>query len=147
MPGLNSVEVRRRRYAILLALLLASIAVQSFDVRSGAVRYLSDAFRTVLGVAILFVAFERPRERAIMAVVLVAAVAIGWARRFSSQDLDHTVSLVLHALMSIYLWGAVVAILRDIFRGASAGWRACSAPSAAIFSLATRGGRSMRSPT
>ena len=106
---------------MLLVLLLASIAVQSFDMEAGVGGTLSDVFRTVLGFAILVVVFDRPRERAFMAVLLVVAIGIGWARRFSSQDLAHPVSLVLHTLMSIYLWAAVVVILRDIFRGASSG--------------------------
>ena len=111
-----SVRSQRHKYAGLLALLLASLAIQSFDARPGAAGLLSDAFRTALGVAILIVVFERPCERAGMAAVLVSTVAIGWWRYFSGSSLDHALSIALHALMSVFLWAAVWVILHDLFR-------------------------------
>jgi len=60
-PRVSATGLRRHTYAALLALLLASLAVQSFDVRVGAEGTLSDVFRTVLGIAILVVVFDRPR--------------------------------------------------------------------------------------
>ena len=60
------VGLRRRKYAVLLALLF--IAINTFNAQSGAERLRTDALRTVLGVWIWIVVFERPRERATMAV-------------------------------------------------------------------------------
>jgi hypothetical protein len=116
MRSLNAVALRRRKYAVLLALLLVSLAIQSFDVRAGAAATHSDIFRTVLGLAIFFVVFERPRERAGVAAILVLAIATGWGRHFSSASLDYALSLTLHALISLFLWVAIWVILRDLFR-------------------------------
>ena len=86
MRTLNAGALRRHKYAALLALLLVFLAIQSFDARLGAAGTLSNAFRTMLGVAILVVVFERQRERMAMAVILAAAVAIAWGGdTFSGQ--------------------------------------------------------------
>jgi hypothetical protein len=78
MRTLNAGALRRHKYAALLALLLVFLAIQSFDARHGAEGTLSNAFRTMLGVAILVVVFERHRERMAMAVILAAAIAVAW---------------------------------------------------------------------
>jgi hypothetical protein len=116
MRSLSAVALRGHQYAVLLALLLVSLAVQSFDARPGAEGLLSDVFRTMLGVAMLVVVFERPRERAVMAVIFVATLVIGWWGHLSPAGLDYTLSLALHALMALFLWAAVSVILRDLFR-------------------------------
>ena len=121
MASGSLVALRRHKHAVLLALLLTSLVIQSFEVRSGTLELLSDAFRTMLGVAIFLVVFERPRERAVMAGILVATVAIGWTRRFMAGDLDHALSLAFNALMIVFLWGAVWAILRGLFRAPAVG--------------------------
>src|SRR5437899_5812454 len=113
--------LRRHKYAALLVLLLTSLVIQSFDARSATAAQLSDAFRTMLSVAIFLVVFERPRERAVMAGILVATVAIGWTRRFMAGDLDHALSLAFNALLMVFLWGAVWVILRGLFRPAAVG--------------------------
>src|SRR5206468_390165 len=113
--------LRRHKYVVLLALLLVELAIQSLDTRPGAGRSLIDAFRAVLGVAILVVVFERRRERAFMAGMLAIAVAIGWGRHLSPASLDYALSLALRASMSLYLWLAVWAILRDLFGEPAAG--------------------------
>ena len=117
----NAIASRGHKFAALLALLLVSLAIQSFDIRSGAEGVLSDAFRTMLGVAILFVVFERPRERAGMAAMLAVIVAIGWLPHFSAPTLDYALSLALHALMALFLWIAVWVILRDLFHKTAVG--------------------------
>lgn len=78
---------RRHRYTVLMVLLLVSIAIQSFDTRHGAAGLLSDAFRTVVTVVIFVVVFERRRERALMAMVLVAILAIAWGATLRPQPL------------------------------------------------------------
>ena len=64
------VGLRRRKHAVVLALLFIAIAINRFNAQSGAERLRTDALRTVLGVAIWIVVFECPRERATMAAVL-----------------------------------------------------------------------------
>lgn len=113
--------LRRHKYVVLLALLLGMLAIQSFDARPGAGRLYSEAFRAVLGVAILLVVFERGPERVFMAAILAAGVAIGWGRHFSAASLDYPLSLALRALMSLYLWFAVWVIVRDLFHKRAAG--------------------------
>ena len=117
----NAVASRGHRYVVLLALLLVVLAIQSLDARPGAGRLFNEGFRTVLGVAILVVVFERRRERAFMAAIIAAVVAIGWGRHFSPASLEYALSLALRAFMSVYLWLAVWAILRDLFGKPAAG--------------------------
>ena len=111
-----SVALRSHKYAVLLALLVVGLTLQSFAARGGVSETLSDTFRTVLGIAIFFVVFERPRERAAVAVILALTIATGWGRHFSAASLDYTLSLTLHALTSLFFWVAVWVILRDLFR-------------------------------
>jgi len=116
MLGKQVIGLRRRKYAVLLALLVVALAVDTFHARSGAEQLRSDALRTVLAIAIWIVVFERPRERAAMAAVLLASLAINWGRHFIATNLDYALSLADQAVMSLFLWIAVYAILRDLFR-------------------------------
>jgi hypothetical protein len=100
---------------VLLALLLVSLVVESANVR-GAWSYLSDLFRMVLGVAIWFVVFKRPRERAAMAAIVVAATALNWARYLVAGSLDHALSLAEQTMLALFFWSTVYVILRDLFR-------------------------------
>jgi hypothetical protein len=121
MSSSNQTALRRHKYAVLLALLFASLAVQSLGARPGAGGLLFDAFRTVLGMAIFLVVFERPRERAIMAVIFVVTVAIGWGRHLAGENLDHALSLAYDALLALFLWAGVWVILRGLFRTPAVG--------------------------
>jgi hypothetical protein len=107
---------RERRYALLLALLLFSLAFQSFATRPGAATVLSDTLRTLLSVAILVVVFERPRERAVMALVLVGAIGIGWVRDLSGGEFAHAATVVFYVLIVLFLSSSVYVILRQLFR-------------------------------
>jgi hypothetical protein len=109
-----------RRYAFLLALLLVALAIETIYAQ-GAGRVLSDAFRTVLGIAIWFVVFKRPRERVAMAAVLVAAAVLSWGRYAVGGSLDRALSLAEQATLALFLWGAVYIILRDLFRSPARG--------------------------
>lgn len=117
----KAVGLRPRKYAVLLALLLVALAIETFNAQPGAERLRSDALRTVLGVAIWFVVFDRPRERATMAAVLLASLAIIWGRYFAVASLDHAISLADQTLNAFSLWSAVCVILRDLFRTPAAG--------------------------
>lgn len=121
MRTLNAGALRRRKYAALLALLLVYLAIQSLDAPLGAEGTLADAFRTMLGVAVLVVVFERQRERMAMAVILAAALAIAWWRHVSGGNLDSALSIALSALMSLFAWAAVWVILRDLFHERAVG--------------------------
>jgi len=113
---LNAFALRRHKHAALLALLLAAIAIQSFDARPGAEGTLSDALRSGLGIAILVVVFERPRERAGAATIFGLTLAIGWGRHVSAASLNYPLSLAIRALTALFLWAAVWVILHDLFR-------------------------------
>jgi hypothetical protein len=120
MTGGEAVRRHRRKYALLLVLLFVALAIESINAR-GAELFLSDTFRTVLGVAIWYVVFKRPRERVAMAVVLVAALAITCGRYFAPSSLDHEVSLAEQTVLALFLWSAVYVILRDLFRAPTTG--------------------------
>jgi hypothetical protein len=85
-----------RKYALLLVLLLVSLAFQSFQARPGAGTILADGLRTLLSVSILLVVFEKPRERAVMALVLAGALAIAWGRDLSAGSADHTTTVLFY---------------------------------------------------
>ena len=82
----KAVGLHHRRYAVLPVLLFVALAIETVNAR-GAERFASDTFRTVLGVAIWFVVFKRPRERVATAVVLVAASALSWGRYLAAGAL------------------------------------------------------------
>ena len=106
--------MRKRNYAVLLALLFVALAIETGNAK-GTERFPSDAFRTVLGVAIWFVVFRRPRDRIAMAAILVATSAFSWARYISPESLDHALSLAEQTTLALFLWSAVYVILRDLF--------------------------------
>ena len=118
---MNAGASRRHKYAALLALLLVTLAIQSFDARSGAEGTLSDAFRTMLFVAVLVIVFERQRERVVMAVIVAAAIAIAWWRHVSGATLDSGLAMALSALVSLFDGAAVWVILRDLFHRRTGG--------------------------
>lgn len=111
----------RHRYAALLVLLLAALAFQSVVVRAGTGGVVSDAVRTGLGLAIFCVVFERRSERAVLAVVFAAMLAIAWSRHFLPAGSDGARALAFHVLMAIFFTAAVVVILRELFRHRAAG--------------------------
>ena len=114
--GANAIGIRLHRYALLLALLLLALIVQAIDVSTRTASLLSDVSRTVLGVTVLFVVFERPRERIAMAVVLAIVMAIAWSPHFLSGNLGRGSSIALHALTVLYVSVAALVIVRDLFR-------------------------------
>jgi hypothetical protein len=57
MLGRLPVGLSRRKYAVLLALLLVVLAVETFNVQSSAERLRADALRAVLTVAIWIIVF------------------------------------------------------------------------------------------
>jgi len=108
--------LRGRKYALLLGLLLFSLAFQSFVSRPGSGTLVADGIRTLLSVAILVVVFVRPRERAVMALVLAATLAIAWGRDLSGGNQEHASTIVFYGLMVLFLASAVYVILRQLFR-------------------------------
>jgi hypothetical protein len=117
----HMVELRRRKYAVLLVLLVVGLAIETFHAQSGAERLRTDAVRTVLGVVIWIVVFERPRERTMMAAVVLLTLGTNWWRYFTGASLDHALSLAHEVVLALFLWSAVYVILRDLFRAPAAG--------------------------
>ena len=115
MTGGKTVGLRQRKFAVLLTLLCAALAIETVGAR-GDERFLSDAVGAVLAVATWFVVFERPRERVAMAAVLAVALAIRLGGYFVAASLSHAVSLVDQTVLALLLWSAVYVILRDLFR-------------------------------
>jgi hypothetical protein len=121
MPGRLPIVLSRRKYAVLLALLLVVLAIETFNVQSGAERLCSDALRAVLTIAIWIIVFERPRERATMAAVLLASLLTNWGRYLTVASLYQALSVADQVLLSLLLWSAVWVILRDLFSEGAAG--------------------------
>ena len=112
---------RRHKYKVLLALLLASIVIQTYGLHSGFPGLLSDIFRTVLSVTIFVVVFRGARERVPAALLLLATVVVGWTRNFTGGSDEGALALAFNALSSLFLWTAVAVIMRDLFRTPEAG--------------------------
>jgi len=120
MPNELMVRLRRHKHAVLLALLLAILVIETINAQSSPERLGYDTLRTVLGVAIWIVIFERSGERAIMGAVLLAAVSVNWGRYFLTNH-GHALSVADHTVLSLYLCSAVWVILRDLFRARAVG--------------------------
>ena len=116
--GALAVVLRRRKYAVLLALLCVALAIETVNARGG---FFSDTVASVLAFAIWFVVFERRGERAVMAATLIATLAIIWARYLAPTDRNRALALATDTVMSLFLWSAVCAILRDLFRTRATG--------------------------
>jgi hypothetical protein len=121
MLGEQIAGLHRRKHAVLLALLVVALAVGTFHSQTGAERLRTDALRAVLAIAIWIVVFERPRERATMAAVLIASLGVILARHFAAASFDYALSLADQVLLSLFLWSAVYVILRDLFRTPAVG--------------------------
>jgi hypothetical protein len=119
MAGGLAVGLRRHKHTVLLGLLVVALAIETFNAQSGAGRVCSDTLRTVLGVAIWIVIFERRRERATMGAVLLASLAINWGQYLAVVSLGH--ALADQVVLVLFLWSAVYVILRDLFRARRAG--------------------------
>ena len=113
--------MRRHRYAVLTAVLLVGLVVQTLDVGARGATLLSDVTRTVLGIAVLFAAFERPAERRAMSVLMVMTLALGWISYFLGRPTPRLIELGQHAGAGVYLWAAALAIVRDLFTRAPEG--------------------------
>ena len=112
---------RRHKYKVLLVLLLASIVIQTYGLRSGFAGVLSDVFRTLLAVTIFLVVFRGARERVPAALLLLATVVVGWTRHFTGSGDSGGLALAFNAVSSLFLWTAVAVILRDLFLTPEAG--------------------------
>ena len=121
MQGEQMFGLRRHKYAVLLALLVVALAIDTFGAQSGAERLRSDALRTVVSLVLWIVVFERRRERRIMATVLFALLAINWGRYFTAASLDRDLSLAHQMMAALLAWCAVYVILRDLFREPATG--------------------------
>ena len=108
--------LRRRKYAVLLAILLAGVVVRSFATATSSRSILHSATETVLGVAIFLVVFERSALRRVMTVFLILIVSIAWVRYLPVSSFECVLSVTQKLAMAIFCWVTVWVILRHIFR-------------------------------
>jgi len=121
MDSSSGADRQRHRYAVLLAVLLVSVVMQTARTGAALVDVAMDILATVLGVAIYVVIFRRTREQGVMGAALAAIVLVGWLRDVVPAHHARTVTLVFQGMMAVYLWLAVAAILRDLYRERSPG--------------------------
>ena len=115
-PIMRSSWVVRHRNAVLLVLLLAAYTFQSFAISAQTGGFVSDVVLTALELAMFFIVFERRSERLALAIVFVAAAAVGLSRYLAPASLESGRALSFDVLHAIFLWAAVVVILRELFR-------------------------------
>ena len=106
----------RHRNALLLALLLIAYTFQSFAISAQTGGLVSNLVLASLELAMFFIVFDRGHERMVLAVVFVAAVAVGMSRYVVPDQLGSGRALTFYVLHAIFLWAAVYVILRDLFR-------------------------------
>jgi hypothetical protein len=121
MPNRAAGLLRTHKYAVLLAVLLACLVLQSFGPRPGLAGVVADVLMTILGVTIFVVVFEDPRERAVAGAFVIAVLATGWARHVFVTHSLHALFLAHQALSAVYFWITVGVILRNLFRMPSVG--------------------------
>ena len=102
------------RYSALLAVLVVTVLMQS--ARYAVADIALDIVSTLLSLAIFLAIFRRMREQAAMGALLALVVLIGWLRDMVPGYHGRTLAIVFHALQATYVWCAVAAILRDLFR-------------------------------
>ena len=113
--------LRRWKYVVLLALLLAGVVVQSFATATSPRSNLHSVTETVFNVAIFLVVFERSAVRRVMTVLLILIVSIGWARYLPVSSFERAL-LVTHGVgTAIFCWVTVWMILRNLFRASVIG--------------------------
>ena len=120
MTRVGTTILKARKYTILLALLLVSLVIETFNARGGLLLY-SAAFGTVLIIAIWAVVFDQPRERAWMGALLCLALLIYWFQVLTGARLEYELTLAEQAARSIFETVAVYVILRDLLRDPSRG--------------------------
>jgi hypothetical protein len=118
---LRSSVLRGHKYAVLLITLIAALVIQSLGAEPGRLGMLADAFASLLVVAIFLVVFQRPRERAAIAVVVVGVLGTAWAHHAATTHLYFELSLAQNALMAMFMSVAVWVILRELFRSTVVG--------------------------
>ena len=101
---------------MLLAILLVTAVLQSFAITAGPKRIEHDVMLTVLGVAIFLVVFERSAVRTVMAIVLLLAISITWARYLPVSSFIHALTLTRVVCLAVLFWVAVWVILGHLFR-------------------------------
>lgn len=107
--------MRRHRYPILLALLLAGLVIQSFGTSAFFNAFWHDTLQTAVAVATFVVAFEGRRERAVAGALLVALIGMGWSRHVTPPALEPLLSAVQAVSAALFSWMAVWAILVGLF--------------------------------
>jgi hypothetical protein len=110
-----------RRYAVLLAMLVAGLVIQSFDVSGATGAIVYDLLGTALCVAIFLVVFEPGRGRRVVGTILCVVVVVGWLRHPLGPRYEHALSIAYQALVGVFFWVAVSIILRNLFRAGAVG--------------------------
>ena len=107
--------VQRRKYLVLILMLVGVLIVESSARRAVLGPIVSDLFLTLIALAVFFVVFQGRRERAIAFITAVAAMVMNWSRYVTlPQQYDLGRSFAHHGLMVLFLGYAVTVILRNI---------------------------------
>ena len=120
MRRVDTTMLKTRKYTVLLALLLVSLVLETFNA-SGDWLFFSAAFGTVLIIVVWAVVFEKPRERFRMGVVLCLALILFWFQLLTRSSLDYELTLAEQAARSLFMTVAVYTILRDLLQDPSGG--------------------------
>jgi len=114
--------LRRNKYAVLLAVLVVSLVVQSFAHRIVFGPLASDVLLTVSALLVLLVVFNRRTHRTVAVLAALAAIAAEWAHYVVPGELHNRSLAVIHSGAMLMLLGyATMVILRNIFRQQSVG--------------------------
>ena len=121
MTGFGAGRLEGHRYSVLLALLVASLAIQTFRTGSGGGDLIFDGIATALAIAVFATVFQGTRQRPAAAALLIGILVTAWARYVLPNAFDRALSLTHHTLQATFLWSAVAAILHSLFVSRTAG--------------------------
>jgi hypothetical protein len=113
--------LRLEGYTLLLVLLLVFLVIQSSDSWGGVIGAMSVFCRVVIGIVVLVVVFEHPRQRFTMGAVILAAIVMAFGYPFVPPGIGRGMEIAFHGLVAVFVSFALVTILRRLLRRRSAG--------------------------
>ena len=108
-------RLQARKYLVLLLTMVATIVVQPLAQRFPAGLMISDVWRNLLVVIVLFVVFQRRHVRLMSLLIGLPVIASKWAHYTLPERFEPALEVIHHAFLVAFLGFAAAVILRRIF--------------------------------
>ena len=107
-------RLRQRKHLVLLLTLVSTIVVQPLARRFLAGLVIYDGLRTLVVLTVLFIVFQRRRNRLVALVIGLPVLAGNWAPYILPDRFEAASGVIHHSFQVAFLGFAVATILRDI---------------------------------